>query len=355
MGLEAGELFDINCGAHVAMKFSSFPRFLILGLPLSLSVVFAAQIGLKRSWQTETVSGKAQPRHEHAFVKVGERFYALGGRRVQPVDVFDPLTNSWSQASAPPMELHHFQALEWEGKVVVAGAFTGRYPGETPVEHIYFYHPERDEWSRGPEIPADRRRGSAGAFLREGKLYLVSGLTDGHRSGWVPWFDEYDFATGKWQQLPDAPRCRDHFQAVLVEDELVLAGGRRSGVNGNTFAAVVKEVDVFDFNSGKWRTLPSPEGDLPTPRAGTSALEMNGKVVVIGGETSRKEAYREVEYLNLESERWFSWEPLPQGRHATQPILFDDTIYLQAGSVARGGKETDSLISCPVFLWDFAE
>lgn len=335
------------------MKLLPRSRIATLVLPLFLAVALSAQIGLQRAWQTEVVAGKAHPRHEHAFVKVGERFYALGGRRIQPVDVFDPQTRVWTQGSAPPMELHHFQALEKDGKVLIAGAFTGRYPGEVPVANIYYYDPSSDQWIEGPLIPESRRRGSAGAFLRGGKLYLVSGLTDGHRSGWVPWFDEYDFATDTWRQLPDAPRSRDHFQAVLVDDQLVMAGGRRSGVNGNTFAAVVKEVDVFDFSIGKWRTLPSPEGDIPTPRAGTSALAIHGKVVVIGGETNSKDANREVEYLDLASETWASWVGLPVGRHATQPVMDKDTIYLQAGSLARGGKETDTLISCPVLLWDF--
>ena len=32
------------------------------------------------------------PRHEHGYVQVGDRFYLLGGRRIQPVDIFDPVT-----------------------------------------------------------------------------------------------------------------------------------------------------------------------------------------------------------------------------------------------------------------------
>ena len=326
--------------------------FLVLVGPVFLALMLCAQVITPVSWQEAAVKGQAHKRHEHAFVAVGKRFYALGGRRIQPVDVFDPVTSTWTQGAPPPMELHHFQALEKDGFVLVAGAFTGRYPRETPVAHFYYYDPSNDKWTVGPEIPECRRRGSAGAFLREGKLYLVSGLTDGHRSGWVPWFDEYDFESDTWRTLPDAPRARDHFQAVMVGDQLVLAGGRRSGEGGSVFKPVIKEVDVFDFTTGEWRTLASPEGDLPTPRAGTSSLLVNGKVVVIGGESGRKEAHVEVEALDLESEAWSPWVDLPQGRHATQPILSDGRIYLQAGSVTRGGTETRSLVSCPVLLWD---
>lgn len=321
-----------------------FPKRGSLIGPLVVALALGVSVLVGGEWEKELVAGKAHKRHEHAFVKVGGRFYALGGRRIQPVDVFDPTNLTWSQASAPPLELHHFQALEREGVVVVAGAFTGKFPAETPVPHLYFYHPREDQWRQGPEIPPDRQRGSVGAFLRGDKLYLVSGLTDGHRSGWVPWFDEYDFASGAWRKLPDAPRSRDHFQAVLIGDELYLAGGRRSGQDGSVFQHVIKEVDVFDFRTGRWRTLPSPEGDIPTPRAGTSALAVAGQVVVIGGESERREAHREVEVFDPMEKAWRAWPLLPEGRHATQPILHQGKIYLQAGSVTRGGTETDSLI-----------
>jgi len=70
-------------------------------------------------------------------VKIADRFYALGGRRVQPVDVFNPATKAWTKGKPPPLELHHFQALDWDGKVLVAGAFTGKFPAETPVPKFY--------------------------------------------------------------------------------------------------------------------------------------------------------------------------------------------------------------------------
>ncbi|MGI9243781.1 MAG: Kelch repeat-containing protein, partial [Verrucomicrobiales bacterium] len=211
-----------------------------LALPVALLATVATIVmaevgdrGIDAKWQLVEVTGDPLKRHEHAFVGIGERFYALGGRRVQPVDVFDPATKAWTKGEPPPLELHHFQALDWNGKVLVAGAFTGKFPAETPVPNFYLYDPVADAWEEGEEIPEQRRRGSAGAVLRGGKLYLISGLTDGHRSGWVPWFDEYDPATGEWRQLPDCPRARDHFQAVLVGDQLVIAGGRRSGEGGS--------------------------------------------------------------------------------------------------------------------------
>ena len=316
----------------------SVKRVLVLLPPLIFAALALAQTF---GWQTVEPKGPPHKRHEHAFVKVQERFYALGGRRIQPVDIYNPETQRWTLGKEPPVELHHFQALEHHGKILVAGAFTGRYPVETPVESFYYYDPQKDAWEVGPKIPEDRRRGSAGAFLKDGKLYLVCGLTDGHRSGWVPWFDEYDFTTKTWRELPDAPRGRDHFQAVVSGDQLVLAGGRRSGEGGSVFAPVVKEVDRYDFKTGKWETL--AEG-IPTPRAGTMSLAVGDEVIVIGGESERKKAHVEVEAFNLETLTWRTLPAMPLGRHATQPIWHEGKIYLQAGSITRGGTETREMI-----------
>ena len=46
-------------------------------------------------------------------------------------------------------------------------------------------------------------------------------------------------------------------------------------------------------------TLPSPEGDVPTPRAGTAGLTIGDEYFVISGESGpRKPANSEVEALD---------------------------------------------------------
>lgn len=102
--------------------------------------------------------------------------------------------------------MHHFQAIEGpDGCAWVAGAWTGPYPSESVVDKIWRYCPVSDEWSAVTDIM--RPRGSGGAFLRDGKLCLVSGNVGGHRQGAtvVTWFDCYDVASGKWEEMPDVP------------------------------------------------------------------------------------------------------------------------------------------------------
>ncbi len=294
-------------------------------------------------WEIVDTDGKPHPRHEATFVESEGKLYLLGGRRIQPVDAYDPATNSWSQLAAPPLELHHFQALERNGEIWVIGAMTGPFPNETPVPNVYIFNPARNEWRKGPEIPEERRRGGGGVVEHDGLIYLVGGIQRGHMGGFVSWLDRWDPRSGEWEILPDAPHARDHFQAVVIDGKIYAAGGRQtSRETGAVFSNTVAEVDAYDLVSGKWSTLEDP---LPTPRAGTSSMALDGCLLVAGGEAdTRNRAFREVEAYDTRQGFWYDWPGLRTGRHGTALAIIDGLIYTCSGSGNRGGSpELDTL------------
>ena len=280
-------------------------------------------------------------RHEAAMVTVNGRLYLMGGRGNRPSEAFDPTTGKWTTLGLPPFEINHFQPVVLDGLVYVIGAFTGAYPNETNVPNVWTWDPLADVWTQGPLIPAARQRGSNGAFVRDGKIYVIGGNNQGHNGGARPWFDEYDPATQTWQVLPDAPRARDHFTTVLIGDRLVAAGGRTTqqpGPFGNTIGAV----DIYDFSDGTWSTIAE---DIPTRRAGTMTVPVGRFAVVIGGEsTSQVDAHSECEALDVLSEEWTTLPPLVDGRHSGGIGQVDGRIYVASGSGRRGGNpELDTL------------
>src|SRR5690606_21027948 len=168
------------------------------------------------------------------------------------------------------------------------------------VSNIYIYNPATNTWTVGPEIPAARRRGSVGVVLYNNRFYMVGGLNGGHGSTATSYnlFDEFNPATNTWTVLPNAPRNRDHFNAVVVDGKLYAAGGRDTS-DGSIFNDTIAEVDVFDFATGQWSTLPA-SANLPTPRGGSMAVALGNEVIVIGGESGiQTVAHNEVEALNV--------------------------------------------------------
>ncbi|MGB2428496.1 MAG: Kelch repeat-containing protein, partial [Akkermansiaceae bacterium] len=276
--------------------------------------------------------------HENAYVKAGDKYYLIGGRGgSRPVQIYDPATDLWSTGANTPVEMHHFQAVELDGLIYVIGAWTGGFPDESNLNNIYIYDPVADVWVTGSPMPPGRNRGSTGAVAYNGKIYVVAGNDGGHNTGatLVAWLDEFDPVTNTWTQLADAPRGRDHFQVTIVNDKMYVAGGRDSS-DADLFGSVIGEVDIYDFTSNTWSTLPN---DIPTKRAGTASVTYNGEVVVIGGESSQSLAHNEVEALNPMNGTWRSLAPLNLGRHATGAIVDNGAIYIAAGSKTKGATE----------------
>jgi len=52
----------------------------------------------------------------------------------------------------------------------------------------------------------------------------------------------------------DAPRARDHFSAVVIDDKLYLAAGRNTENGDNPFGNTIGEVDVYDLKKKHWNT-----------------------------------------------------------------------------------------------------
>jgi hypothetical protein len=331
--------------------FASARRLPIIAISFFIAlysqIVFAQPLSSSDQdavWQEViTNSGSAfQPRHESGYVAINGKFYLAGGRGNRALNIFDPSTNEWTEGAVVPNnnELHHFQAVNFQNKLYIIGAFTGGFPEETPVADIYIYDPATNEWEvRTDVIPVERRRGAAGAVVYNGKIYLVGGITNGHTSGWVKWFDSYDPLTGSWEILPDAPHERDHFHAVSINNNLYAVAGRKTGFTsllGDTETAI----DVFSFATGTWTTL-AESTRLPTPRAGAATFSVDGKIIVAGGESDANGAHNSVESFDPTNNSWADLPTLNNGRHGIQAIFNNGTIYIAGGwgYIGSSGEE----------------
>jgi N-acetylneuraminic acid mutarotase len=290
------------------------------------------------SWEMLETEGAPTARHEASAVAYKGKLYLIGGRRINPVDVYDPEKNSWVEKSKTPIELHHFQAVVVDDAIYLMGAMTGGWPNETPLDKVIIYYPETDTFAYSHDIPEGRRRGGAGVVYHNDKIYIVGGIVNGHMNGYVGWMDEYDPKTGEWRVLPDAPHKRDHFSAAVIDNKLYAFAGRQSEhAIGNDFGPTEKDGDVFDFSTESWETTESPE--LPTTRAGGMVYAFGNKLLIGGGESEHQEpAHSEVEAYDTLTKTWSNWPSLNQGRHGSSFVSIGDYLYTASGCGKRGGE-----------------
>ncbi len=111
-----------------------------------------------------------------------------------------------------------------------------------------------------------------------------------------------------------------------------LGGSSPSGNSDDTSGKLISEVDVYDIEDGKWKSLPS-EQSLPTARAACATVSVMDHIVVIGGESpEREEAYNLVEAFDTESGVWEQWDSLENGRWGTQAFMCVGAVFVTAGS-----------------------
>jgi hypothetical protein len=304
--------------------------------------VTAGGVNANRNWKSVTTSNgsKPQARHEAGAVMLNGDMYLLAGRAKRRVNRYDLDQNKWTTEGNELTDFSHFQPVAYQGKIYAVGGLTCCFPREELNTHIQIFNPTTKKWSQGGIIPANRRRGGAGAVLYKDKIYLIGGNTKGHDGGAVGWFDEYNPATNTWKTLKTAPNKRDHINVVVVGDRLIVAAGRRTD-HPNTFNDVVRETDVYNFKTGKWETN---HPDIPTPTAGAMVVAVANEAIVIGGEIgSSGAALSKVQAYNVVSKKWRTLKPLLDGRHSGGAAVLGKAIHVVSGNTTRGGgNETQS-------------
>lgn len=270
---------------------------------------------------------------EYAMAVVKGEIYRIGGRYA-PVNLYSSEKKQWVQLANPPVNLHHFQARVYQDEIYVIGGFTGDYPDDIPLKKIYIYNPKNNKWRSSSLIPEQRRRGATALVLDRHYFYLLGGVVNGHKSGTVAWVDRYDLKSETWEVMPDMPSARDHLQATIVDEKIVIVGGRKSSVSTNEpYGGTTSKVDIYDIRNRVWSTLTSKNSFLKTPRSGASVLEYKGNVLILGGESQEKndeekKVHHIVDAFKIEDESWFALPSMISPQNGFQAVTIDNRVYI---------------------------
>ena len=89
-------------------------------------------------WIEVNLNAPLNARHEACFLMVGRKAYLLAGRGIKPVNIYDPVTRTWTNGTAPPIQIHHTQCVAVNNDSIwIVSAWTGGYPMERNTDKIY--------------------------------------------------------------------------------------------------------------------------------------------------------------------------------------------------------------------------
>ena len=178
----------------------------------------------------------------------------------------------------------------------------------------------------------DRKDGNAepeiyfSSCAYDGKILAIGGGTDIY---WTPVsaIDAYDPASDTWNHITDIPKPGVWQAAVLLEDRIYVIGGAATEPE---FPYTDSTLQIYDLLTDTW----SMGADILTPRAGHSAVVLNGKIYALGGQQGKSAGYLgidAVEEYDPETDSWAKVASMIFPRKHHESVSLDAKIHVFGG------------------------
>jgi N-acetylneuraminic acid mutarotase len=126
---------------------------------------------------------------------VNGRIYAIGGAPSQQVtfatvEEYDPAIDKWTPKADMPTSRFYHSASVVNGKIYAIGGWTGDAEGEDALSTVEVYDPVTDKWTDKADLPT--ARGGLSTSVVNGKIYAVGGeIIEGGLALCLPTVEEY--------------------------------------------------------------------------------------------------------------------------------------------------------------------
>jgi N-acetylneuraminic acid mutarotase len=189
-----------------------------------------------------------------AIAVVDGIIYVIGGNTsvvgapwvASVIEAYDPARDRWTRKADMPTARYATAACVVDGRIYVSGGATkyGKLSGEWDcVPTVEVYDPATDTWTQASDMPITRLWHTASVV--DGKMYIIGGGNpELHQAGdeLFPTIDVYDPGTDTWTTAADFPNPRSEHTAVVVDGKIYTIGGRHSGP-GSSILPIVEEYD----------------------------------------------------------------------------------------------------------------
>jgi N-acetylneuraminic acid mutarotase len=211
-------------------------RASVLGLLLCLILVSTGRAQNGYTWQL----GAPMPvfRQELATGVLGGMVYVLGGydqpvNSTDTVEVYNPVTDTWTFAHALPFAVNHNAAAVAGGQLYSFGAEAGE---------TFVYDPNSNSWSaRASSHYVHSFTAAVGVI--DNKIYVAGGTgTPSQRE-----VEVYDPVANTWTIKAPMSVARNHTARGGINGKFYVAGGRTGQANTNA-------LEVYDPQNNTWST-----------------------------------------------------------------------------------------------------
>ena len=193
------------------------------------------------------------------------KIYAIGGKESFQTDIvqeFDPVAMSWSFKASMPDQRSNAAVASHNGIIYIAG---GLGIGLNQYASLLSYDAVANSWSAGS--PMSQVRVGPGGDIIDGDFYVYGG-SHGSDGGYVRSLESYDPVMDTWTLKSSGEPRRDFGSAV--SDEIFYA------IGGSNVTPLLDLVTAYDYQTDQW-TLKTP---LPTGLTSVRAEAIGDKIYV---------------------------------------------------------------------------
>jgi N-acetylneuraminic acid mutarotase len=161
-----------------------------------------------------------------------------------------------------------------------------------------------------------------------GKLYVLGGyppMPGPNRTART--VQVYDIASDRWELGPQLPQPNNHGMAAAVNGKIYLLGGQTT--NDQQGATAVDMVYELDPALGSW----VEKARMPTARSGGVAVVHAGKIYVAGGRVPRGNDFA---VYDPAADRWEVLPDLPSQRNHIAGAAINGRIHIVGGRLGNG-------------------
>ncbi|PYE55746.1 NPCBM/NEW2 domain-containing protein [Deinococcus yavapaiensis] len=249
--------------------------------------------------------------------------------------VYDPTANTWTAlASMPDRGATHAGMttdgtnVYYAGGYVADDSWTGQVFGSRAV---WRYNVASNTYTRLPDLPVERAAGAL-EYLN-GKLHYFGGTNLARTQDTAEHF-VLDLTSGatSWTAAAPLPNPRNHLGSAVLGGRIYAIGGQR----GHDDRLVTEAyVHAYDPNTNTW----TQRASLPRGRSHITSLTfvLDGKILVVGGETSHLAAIADVTAYDPATNTWTEYTPLPSARLSAVGGVIGQGFVVTGGSTDGTG------------------
>lgn len=300
---------------------------------------------ISKEWSEMTLVGAPEARDHHSMVSTGSKVLVWGGETDEgdyfnTGGIYDVASDSWTSISttnAPSARSYHAAAWTGSKMFIWGGAYNG-----TSLANGGLYDLATNSWTSVSNTGAPSARYNAHAFWTGSKIIVWGGIDDGGNalaSGAM-----YDPSSNSWTTISGtgAPNPRYWSTVTWTGTHLVVWGGSLTSQDESPLNSGAR----YNPQTNTWSPITTT--GAPTARLRHTAVNMNGKVVIWGGDAGSYEtAFDSGAIYDPVAD---SWTPLTQ-INAPRARTMHGAVWTGTQMIIWGGFGSEALIFLDGGMW----